>query len=239
MNSFKDILKESKIIEFSKIINSTDTKLSEKESIKIAKDFFNNNSKKEREERHKFLLKESTGLQEQLYKNLNRKYYHISNKKLKIIKEFGNEKKPAAAFFSLNPQLNIEFSKNKYLSHEVLYIHKCYLTSTVNLFNALQDTSREKIKNNQLFQQFWEEICNKEPSHRLWWRFWEAESILKDIRKMNYDGIALDFWDKRFNIKIEKTMGIALFQGNKITIGEYAECNTNSNIDKLQWKSIS
>jgi hypothetical protein len=200
----------------------------------------NEYSEEELEKRNLYFLEKSSGiLREQKYSNLIRKYYHISDKKFKSIREFG-EGSTKLAFFSLDPKFCFAFSKLRFPggSNVSLYLYKCYLKQEVNIFNLNQKTSVEKLllNDNDLIQ-LYNQIPDKK-NHKLFWEFLENSKVINKIARMNcYDGIAIDFFVN--GLEDINTMGLALFNANKMRIHEFAEVTRdNFDIDSIEWKSI-
>jgi hypothetical protein len=177
-------------------------------------------------------------LHEQKYSNLNRNYYHISDKLFKTVRTFGSGS-VKLVFFALDANFCLEFSKLRFPgSNTKLYLYKCHLKSPLNICNINQKSSVDKLfSGSPNIINLYNQIQDKK-NHRLLWNFLEEPEVVNKIARMNcYDGIAIDFFFGKEEIK---TMGLALFNSNKINIYEFAEIDKDySTINSIEWKSIS
>ena len=187
-----------------------------------------NNDFMSREEAIESLENMRHGLREQIYGKNSRLYFHASDRPYDSIRETIQPSGEKLCFFANNPESALSVVKVRHdRDYDFCFLHICKIKSPINLFNPQSKSDMKKVSftQNELksikdsldwLQQI--PIQNLSAPIR-WWRIYESESFLSSVKKAGFDGIALNFWDYICSTpEKEKTEGIALFNGNKMTV---------------------
>jgi len=201
-----------------------------------------NNVFMSREEAIKAAKNLSPKLQEQIYGKNSRLYFHASARPHDPVKESYQRSGESLCFFANKPEAAIAVARVRHnWSYDFCFLHVCKLKSPLNLFNPQCELDFKKVSFSQRVLNEMEEVndwlkTNGIKAPERWWRIYESKSIAPAIRRAGFLGMALNFWDMKHETPdMEKTEGIALFNGNQMKVCGIKAVNLKDKFKNYDW----